>query len=289
VHDEASIHPTALCDGADLGAGTRVLAYTTVAAGVRVGERCVVGEHVSVGPGCVVETGSVLGSGARLVGDVRVGAAATVGENAVLLAGVTIGRGAVIQAGSSVADPVPANAIVEGNPAVITGYVADDVPVVEGPVTVPEPKGKVVETRVAGVTLHPLTRVTDLRGSLMATDFSDLPFTPQRVFSVLDVPSERIRGSHAHRECGQLLICLQGTISCVVDDGRTRDEIRLEGPDQALHVPPMVWATQYKYSRDAVLLVLASLPYDAADYIRDYDEFLSLAAQRTLDAGMQVR
>jgi len=33
---------------------------------------------------------------------------------------------------------------------------------------------------------------------------------------------------------------------------------------------------QYKYSRDAVLLVLASGLYDAADYIRDYGEFLAL-------------
>jgi hypothetical protein len=40
----------------------------------------------------------------------------------------------------------------------------------------------------------------------------------------------------------------------------------------------MVWATQYKYTRDAVLLVLASHPYDASDYIRDYDEFLATRA-----------
>jgi hypothetical protein len=43
----------------------------------------------------------------------------------------------------------------------------------------------------------------------------------------------------------------------------------------------MVWAVQYKYSDDAVLLVLASHEYDADDYIRDYDEFL--AERRSLD------
>ena len=36
----------------------------------------------------------------------------------------------------------------------------------------------------------------------------------------------------------------------------------------------MIWGTQYRYSADAVLLVLASHPYDAADYIRDHDQFL---------------
>jgi hypothetical protein len=39
----------------------------------------------------------------------------------------------------------------------------------------------------------------------------------------------------------------------------------------------MVWGIQYKYTADAVLMVLASEAYDAGDYIRDYDEFLRLA------------
>lgn len=50
--------------------------------------------------------------------------------------------------------------------------------------------------------------------------------------------------------------------------------MRLATPHVALHVPPMIWGTQWRCTRDAVLLVLASHPYDAADYIRDYEEFL---------------
>ena len=50
----------------------------------------------------------------------------------------------------------------------------------------------------------------------------------------------------------------------------------LDRPNLGLYVPPMVWAVQYKYSPDALLLVFASAPYDPADYIRDYDEFLSI-------------
>ena len=41
----------------------------------------------------------------------------------------------------------------------------------------------------------------------------------------------------------------------------------------------MIWAVQYQYSADALLLVFASDPYDAADYIRDYDEFLAAIRQ----------
>ncbi len=40
-------------------------------------------------------------------------------------------------------------------------------------------------------------------------------------------------------------------------------------------MPPMTWAVQYKYTADAVLLVLASHAYDPDDYIRTYDDFLA--------------
>ena len=56
--------------------------------------------------------------------------------------------------------------------------------------------------------------------------------------------------------------------------------MRLDAPELGLHIPPLIWAVQYKYSADAVLLVLASDHYDPADYIRDYDEFLSRRPQR---------
>ena len=60
----------------------------------------------------------------------------------------------------------------------------------------------------------------------------------------------------------------------MVDDGTHRQEVILDSPELALYVPPMIWGTQYKYTSDAVLLVLASDVYDPSDYIRDYDRFL---------------
>jgi hypothetical protein len=60
----------------------------------------------------------------------------------------------------------------------------------------------------------------------------------------------------------------------VVDNGEKRCEVQLDSPTLGLHVPPMIWATQYRYSTDAALLVLASHPYDADDYIRDYNQWL---------------
>ena len=109
----------------------------------------------------------------------------------------------------------------------------------------------------------------------MAAEFTGLPFAPRRLFTVYDVPSESVRGAHAHRECAQFLVCLAGEVSCLVDDGSAREAIDLDTPEVGLHIPPMVWGTQWKYTRNAVLLVLASHPYDADDYIRDYEEFLA--------------
>jgi dTDP-4-dehydrorhamnose 3,5-epimerase-like enzyme len=129
---------------------------------------------------------------------------------------------------------------------------------------------------VAGVTVHRLTHVVDLRGSLTAGEFtSEIPFTPQRYFCVFEVPGKEVRGEHAHRECEQFLVCARGSVSVVVDDGTRSEEVVLENPATGLYVPPMIWAVQYRYSADALLLVFASHHYDAADYIRDYDAFLA--------------
>ena len=59
-------------------------------------------------------------------------------------------------------------------------------------------------------------------------------------------------------------------------DGRRRQEFVLDHPATGVYLPPMTWSVQYDYSSDAALLVLASHPYDARDYVRDYEEFLNL-------------
>jgi len=82
-----------------------------------------------------------------------------------------------------------------------------------------------------------------------------------------------------NRQCEQFLMAVKGSVRVRVDDGRQREEFCLDSPGLGLHLPPMVWGTQYRYSEGAMLLVLASLPYDPADYIRDYGEFLALAKE----------
>jgi len=130
---------------------------------------------------------------------------------------------------------------------------------------------------VLGVTLHQMAEVEDLRGNLSVGELGrDVPFEVKRYFLVYDVPNMEIRGEHAHVRCHQFLIAVKGSLHVVVDDGRSREEILLDSPSLGLHLPPLTWGIQYRYSADAVLLVLASHHYDASDYIRDHDQFLAL-------------
>ncbi|WP_443192718.1 sugar 3,4-ketoisomerase [Microbacterium sp. Clip185] len=123
-----------------------------------------------------------------------------------------------------------------------------------------------------------LRTVSDIRGALLPIDLpGDLPFEAQRVFFVYGVPSKEVRGEHAHRQCEQFLVCLTGSVSCIVDDGKDRSAYVLDDPSLGLYMPKMTWGTQYDYSPDAVLIVFASHPYDDGDYIRDYEEFRELA------------
>ena len=109
-----------------------------------------------------------------------------------------------------------------------------------------------------------------------------MPFEVKRFFLVFDVTSEQIRGEHAHRTLHQFLVCVHGRCCVVADDGAHRQEFILDSPALGLYLPPMTWAVQYKYTRDAVLLVLASDVYDPAEYIRDYEEFLRSSRRRMI-------
>jgi hypothetical protein len=66
----------------------------------------------------------------------------------------------------------------------------------------------------------------------------------------------------------------------MLDDGKKRVEIKLDRPSFGLHIQPGIWGVQYKYSANAVLVVLASHAYDSEDYIRDYLEFLAYKNHR---------
>ncbi len=298
----AYVHPQGICESPHVGEGTRVWAFAHVLPGAVIGDDCnicdgvFIENDVVVGSRVTIKSGVQLWDGVRLEDDVFVGPNATftndpfprskvfpaefsqtvvrrgasIGGNATILPGVTIGAGAMVGAGSVVTRDVPDNAIVVGNPARIKGYT--NTTRVPGPVAASASEASALT--VAGVATVELTRAVDLRGSLVAGEIAkQVPFDVQRFFVVYDVPSVEARGSHAHRRCEQFLVCLRGSVNAIVDDGSHREEVVLDRPDLGLYMPAMTWGTQYRYSSDAVLLVLASREYEDSDYIRDYTEF----------------
>jgi len=305
----AFIHPSALCESDAIGDRTRIWAFAHVLPGavigadanicdgvfvendVRIGDRVTIKCGVQVWDGVTLEDDVFIGPNATFTNDIfprskqhpeafartTVRQGASIGANATILPGLTIGSRAMVGAGSVVTRDVPDNAIVVGNPARITGYTNTTRHARQPLPTGPAPTGEQAST-VKGVHLRRLTKAVDLRGSLVAAEILDVvPFAPERFFVVFDVPTAETRGSHAHRNCEQYLICLKGSVSAIVDDGVNREEFLLDSPDIALYMPQMTWGTQYKYTPDALLLVLASHPYDDSDYIRDYAEFLELS------------
>jgi dTDP-4-dehydrorhamnose 3,5-epimerase-like enzyme len=124
--------------------------------------------------------------------------------------------------------------------------------------------------------VHRLDISGDERGSLIALEGGrQVPFTVARVYYIFGTRPGVARGFHAHRALTQLAICVHGSCVMTLDDGRTRADVPLDRPDLAVEIGSMVWREMRDFSDDAVLLVLASAPYDSTDYIKDYAQFLA--------------
>ena len=292
------LHPNALCESVNIGANSRIWAFTHILPGAHIGMDCNIFDHVFIennvliGNRVTIKCGVQIWDGITIEDDVFVGPnvtftndlfprskiyppnflptliekGASIGANATILPGISIGKNAMIGAGTVVTQSVPPNAIIVGNPARIVGYVDND----------QDQLHKAQSSSVNGVTIHHLMTVSDMRGNLSVGEFErQIPFKPKRYFFIYDVPTEQIRGEHAHYKCHQFFIVLKGSVSIIVDNGKYKEEFLLNKNDMGLYMPPLIWGTQYNYSRDALLLVFASDYYDPDDYIRDYNEFLT--------------
>lgn len=294
-------HQNSIVETNNIGKNSRIWAFSYILPGATIGDECNICSHcfiendVVIGNRVTVKCGVQLWDGIRVEDDVFIGPnvtftndkypkskhypdnylrtvvkkKASIGANATILPGTIIGENAVVAAGAVVTQNIPENAIVKGVPAKITGYTN----------TFVQPDHMVAVKsgeKLNGPILYSLSIVQDPRGNLVVGQYGkELPFEPMRIFMVYDVPNSRVRGAHAHKECHQFLIATHGSINVILDDGKKREEYQLSDASIGLHIKPGVWGIQYKYSDDAVLLVLASHGYNADDYIRDYNQFLA--------------
>jgi len=81
-------------------------------------------------------------------------------------------------------------------------------------------------------------------------------------------------GGHAHKALRQVLWCPYGSILIRLDDGHEKSEVLLDDPAKGLIVEHNIWREMIWQQENSVLCVAADSYYEAADYIRDYDEFL---------------
>ena len=115
----------------------------------------------------------------------------------------------------------------------------------------------------------------DERGSLIALEVErNIPFKIERVYYMYGTSEGVRRGYHAHRTLRQVAISVRGSCRFLLDDGEEQIDLSLDNSTQALLIEPLIWHEMFDFSEDGVLLMLADQPYQADDYIRDYDQFL---------------
>jgi len=123
-----------------------------------------------------------------------------------------------------------------------------------------------------------LKSLGDERGSLVALEGNkNVLFDIKRVYYIFGTKEGVSRGFHAHRNLKQVAVCVTGSCRFVLDDGRQKEEVILDGATKGLLIEDLIWREMYDFSHDCVLMVLASEHYDESDYIRDYQEFLKAA------------
>jgi dTDP-4-dehydrorhamnose 3,5-epimerase-like enzyme len=114
-----------------------------------------------------------------------------------------------------------------------------------------------------------LQTFVDNRGNLTVIE-KVIPFDIKRIFYIYGV-DESVRGGHRHHKTIQAAICIKG--SCVISNnsGEKKEEFLLDSPSKCLILEPKDWHKMYKFTKDAILMVLASEYFEKNDYI--YEEY----------------
>ncbi|MEQ3237797.1 sugar 3,4-ketoisomerase [Bacteroides cellulosilyticus] len=126
-----------------------------------------------------------------------------------------------------------------------------------------------------------LPKILDKRGNLSIIEqYKNIPFKIVRTYWIYDVPGGEKRGGHAYRENEEFIVALSGSFDVMLDNGKTRMKFSLNRSYYGLYVPKGLWREMDNFSTNSLALVLASTPYDAGDYIYDYNDFIDLNNER---------
>lgn len=130
---------------------------------------------------------------------------------------------------------------------------------------------------VDDVRIIELPKFLDARGNLsFAEQNNHIPFEIKRTYWIYDVPGGESRGGHAYRISEEFVIALSGSFDVVVDDGKEKRSFTLNRSYYGLYIPKGLWREFNNFSTNSLALEFASTQYDPEDYVRDYDEYLTL-------------
>jgi hypothetical protein len=122
-----------------------------------------------------------------------------------------------------------------------------------------------------------LPKILNEKGNLSVIEEElHIPFKIKRVYWIYDVPGGESRGSHAFKETEEFIVALSGSFDIVLTDGIAEKKFSLNRSYYGLYIPKLTWRKLENFSTNSLALVLSSTTYNEADYIRDFDKFLSV-------------
>ncbi|MBW7944365.1 FdtA/QdtA family cupin domain-containing protein [Patescibacteria group bacterium] len=110
-----------------------------------------------------------------------------------------------------------------------------------------------------------------------------IPFEIKRFYLIHNVIEHAVRGKHAHKKTRQVLFCVQGSITIILDDGRSREAVKLNKSHRGILLDTMIWHEMVSFQKNTVLLVVASEYFEESDYVRSYKDFIQLKGQTSVE------
>lgn len=132
---------------------------------------------------------------------------------------------------------------------------------------------KPVTTKQPGII--DLPKIIDRRGNLSIIEENNhIPFKIERTYWVYDVPGGGQRGGHAFHQNEEFVVALSGSFDIILTNPAGKRQVwHLNRSYYGLYIPNGWWRELENFSTNSLALVLASSPYDEADYIRDFNQF----------------
>ena len=122
-----------------------------------------------------------------------------------------------------------------------------------------------------------LPKIGDERGNLSIIEqIKHIPYEIKRVHWIYDVPGGEVRGGHAFKQNQEFIVALSGAFDVIVDDGNMKKKFTLSRSYYGLYVPAGLWREIENFSTNSLALEFGSMHYDVNDYVRDYQEYLTL-------------